>query len=570
MAPEQAGGQSKAIGAAADVYALGAILYECLTGRPPFRGPTPLETLLLVVGEESVPVRQVQPAVPRDLETICHKCLHKDAVRRYAGAEDLAEDLRRYLAGEPILARPVGRMERAVKWARRRPAAALLAAVCGLLAVGLPTAGIWLAINARAQREVEQALDREKEQRREAEDARRGEEEQRQRVEAALRDVDQARQGEEKQRLRAEEALRLTERVLTGSRVGQAHSLWREGNLTLAHELLDACPVETRYWDWRYVKRLCTGGLFTLEGHTDAVTSVAFSPDGQRLATASRDKTAKVWDARTGQELRALKGHTDDVTSVAFSPDGQRLATTSGDGTARVWDARTGQQQLVLREHTRRVYSVAFSPDGQRLATGSGGYDDRKKQFYGEVRVWEARTGQEILTFKGHTDYVRSVAFSPDGQRLATGSGGYNHLKKQSYGEVKVWEARTGQQLLTIKGHTHVVYSVAFGPDGQRLATGSEDKTVKVWDARTGQQLLGLPRRTHVVYSVAFSPDGQRLATGSGGRNDLKKQSYGEVRVWDARTGQELLALQGHSSVVTSVAFSPTASAWPPAALTRP
>jgi hypothetical protein len=231
------------------------------------------------------------------------------------------------------------------------------------------------------------------------------------------------------------------------------------------------------------------------------------SPDGQRLASAIRDWTVKVWDARTGQESLTLQGHTDWVYSVAFSPDGQRLASASRDKTVKVWDARAGRESLTLNGHSGDVSSVAFSPDSQRLASASW---DRT------VKVWDARTGKEILTLQGHTTNVESVAFSLDGQRLASAIRD---------GTVKVWDARTGQESLTLQGHPSWVYSVAFSPDGQRLASASRDKTVKVWDARTGQECLTLKGHTNVVLSVAFSPDGQRLASASADRT---------VKVWDA------------------------------------
>eukprot|EP00873_Tetraselmis_striata_P021585 jgi/Tetstr1/441849/TSEL_030062.t3 len=282
--------------------------------------------------------------------------------------------------------------------------------------------------------------------------------------------------------------------------------------------------------------------ISTLRGHTEPVSSVAFSPDGTRLASASGDKTVRVWNALTGEEAlpQPLRGHTDWVTSVAFSPDGTRLASASYDKTVRVWNALTGEEALPqpLQGHTGGVTSVAFSPDGTRLASAS--QDET-------VRVWNALTGEEALPqpLQGHTDYVYSVAFSPDGTRLASASWDKT---------VRVWNALTGEEALPqpLRGHTGRVTSVAFSPDGTRLASASEDKTVRVWNALTGEEALPQPLRGHTkeVTSVAFSPDGTRLASASADET---------VRVWNALTGEEALPqpLRGHTDWVTSVAFSP-------------
>src|SRR5271166_4731395 len=244
-----------------------------------------------------------------------------------------------------------------------------------------------------------------------------------------------------------------------------------------------------------------TQAWLTLKGHNGYVLSVAWSPDGKRLATGSDDHTAKVWDAASGQEVLTLKGNNGYVYSVAWSPDGKRLATGSLDHTAKVWDAASGQEVLPLKGDTDCVRSVAWSPDGKRLATGS--LDQTAK-------VWDAASGQEVLTLKGHNGSVLSVAWSPDGKRLATGSGDQT---------AKVWDAASGQEVLTLKGHNGSVLSVAWSPDGKRLATGSLDQTAKVWDAASGQEvLLTLKGHNGSVYSVAWSPDGKRLASASSDR----------------------------------------------------
>ncbi|KAK3946936.1 hypothetical protein QBC32DRAFT_112172 [Pseudoneurospora amorphoporcata] len=270
--------------------------------------------------------------------------------------------------------------------------------------------------------------------------------------------------------------------------------------------------------------------LQTLEGHSGTVYSVAFSPDGQRLASGSWEDTIKIWDPASGSCLQTLKGHSGTVASVAFSPDGQRLASGSGDKTIKIWDPASGSCLQTLEGHSGTVNSMAFSPDGQRLASGLG--DDT-------IKIWDPASGSCLQTLKGHSGYVYSVAFSPDGQRLASGSWDKT---------IKIWDPASGSYLQTLKGHSGNVYSVAFSPDGQRLTSGSRDETIKIWDPASGSCLQTLKGHSGAVDSVAFSPDGQRLASGSGDKT---------IKIWDPASGSCLQTLEGHSGTVASVAFSP-------------
>jgi WD40 repeat protein len=273
-----------------------------------------------------------------------------------------------------------------------------------------------------------------------------------------------------------------------------------------------------------------------LRGHTGSVWSVSFSPDGTHIVTGSSDKTVRLWDAGTREAVGdPLRGHTSSVWSVSFSPDGTRIVTGSRDKTVRLWDAGTGEPVgEPLRGHTGSVSSVLFSPDGTRIVTGS---DDKT------ARLWDAGTREPIgKPLRGHTSSVRSVSFSPDGTRIVTGSSDHT---------VRLWNAETGEPVgEPLRGHTGSVMSASFSPDGTRIVTGSYDGTAWLWDAGTGEP-IGEPLRGHTdsVLSISFSPDGTRIVTGSDDKT---------VRLWDAGMGEPIgEPLRGHTSSVRSVSFSP-------------
>ncbi|MGW0435459.1 WD40 domain-containing protein [Micromonospora sp. NPDC003197] len=272
----------------------------------------------------------------------------------------------------------------------------------------------------------------------------------------------------------------------------------------------------------------------TLTGHTDVVTSVAFSLDGKTLATGSRDMTVRLWDVATGKSAAALTGHTESVESVAFSPDGKILASGSGDKTVRLWDVASGATTATLTGHNGWITSVAFSPDGRTLATGNG--DDT-------VRLWEVASGRTtaILTDDGDLDddgWVSSVAFSPDGKLLATAGNDDT---------VRLWDVATRRTTRILTGHSASVESVVFSPDGKTLATAGSDGTMRLWDAATGTATATLTGHSASVESVAFSPDGKTLATAG---------SDETVRLWDAATGGNSATI-GHGGPVIGVVFSP-------------
>ena len=401
MPPEAFEGQADA---RSDLYALGLTLYELLAFRPAFDQKDRPRLVQQVTAAEPPRLGKLNPQVPRDLETVVHKAIDREPGRRYPSAAALAADLRRFLEDEPIEARRQSEAERLLRWARRHKGVAAALSAVALLLVLLAAGAVLAAASFRQQEQEQRRLAGEKEEERGRAEQARTLAEEAQKKESDLRALAE-KQGQELRRNLYVAEMNLAEQAAESpsgiGRVGELLAPWPRSQPDL------------RGWEWFYFKGLCHRDLLTLRGHTFGVASVAWSPDGTRLASAGGDGTVKVWEAASSKGTLTLRGHTNTVKSVAWSPDGTRLASTSWDATVKVWEAASGKDTLTLRGHTNPVESVAWSPDGTRLA--SAGAD-------GTVKVWDTAAAKETLTLREHSQRVLSVAWSPDGTRLASAS----------------------------------------------------------------------------------------------------------------------------------------------------
>jgi WD40 repeat protein len=589
MPPEQARGEGHHVDRRADVYSVGVILYELLTGELPFRGTTRM-LLHQVMHEDAPSPRKLNNSIPRDLETITLKCLEKEPDKRYETCAALAEDLQAWLDHKPIKARPTTWMERSWRWCRRKPAVAALSAGILLVLFGATVISTSFAIKAERQRSRAEAR---------GDDAVRAQEnadEQRKYAESQRQIAEKEKEEAQRQAYTSDMLLLQREREI--GNVAQMHRLlarqqhspfkgfewdyWAHNILhniyTLNHAYVDhasfssdgkqvvsSSPLSNdegpikggtiKIWDVQTGKETLTFNNKVGLGTSRSI--VSFSPDGKRIVSGSYH-TINIWDAQTGQQMLTLTGDWGilGVLSASFSPDGKRIVSGLGDNTIGIWNAETGQKMMTLTGHSNYISSASFSPDGKRIVSGSKN----------KIKIWDAETGQETLAFEGNGF---SVSFSPDGKKILSydsiwdaqtgqetlalkGGGSFSSFSpdgKQIVGsdywwygsnrsvrdiKLRILDAKTGEEIRTLTGHTGIVNSVSFSPDGKRIVSTSEDWSIKIWDARTRPKTLTLTGLEDLT-CVVFSPDGRQIASGS----------KNKITIWDAETGQETLAFDG-------------------------
>ena len=486
-APEQAlGGTADA---RTDVYGLGAVLYHLLTGRPPFQGPTVDSILLQLRENDPLPPRQLNPTVPRELETICLRCLHRDSTHRYATALEVAEDLARFLEGVPVHARPAAPAEKFWRWCQRRPA---IAALTGLLLLAVTVGGV-----------------------------------------SVFRQMRRAQTAEGQARVAEADALaeaRTARAAAYRSNVRMAaHELPR--GRSPGFELIAADEAGTRSlrgWEWNYLRTLAPQGeLLMTDPKGREIYSAQFSPDGLHFAAASSRGEIWVWETGSRKLLRTIQAHVRGIGGIAWHPDSRRLASASGDRTVKLWDALDGKELQKLPHFESTPWVLTWHPDGTQL--GVGGHPR-------EFSVWEMETGKKVAAWPmpSGTD---KASWNPSGDSIALRRSGDETA-------LRLLDAQHAPTQQVVKA-TEIPSAFAWHPDGRRLAIATRQGQVRIvdpkasgpdeWERQTG---LG------TIYSLAFSRDGRRLLAGS---------ADGLLQIWDWPRNELLQTITAHQTAVERI-----------------
>ncbi|MEW6161308.1 MAG: serine/threonine-protein kinase, partial [Verrucomicrobiota bacterium] len=514
IAPEQAVG-GKSLTTAADVYSLGGILYELLTGRPPFQADTPLATLRQVVDLDPVRPSAINPDLDRQLEAICLSCLHKNPTQRYSSAEALADDLDRWLRHEPILAQPSTWTDRIGKWSRRHPARAALITL-GILAPAIIIGVLWDA-ERKLRRERNNAVDQEAKAR------------------VSARHAETAAGQANLLRAQTRQSLYAADMLLA------QHAL-DEGNLNLARRLVASYrpsivnhagatnAPDLRGFEWRVLWERCQGEKHeTLLGHFNPVYSVAFSPDSQWLASGDAQGKVKLWEMASRRPFATLELSNKAVVQITFSADGKSLSASDESGRAVVWNLAS--REIVWQHQGRNPLGVQFSPVTHWIGVTSGDLGLATNSY---ARVIDWTTGQEVFRVGPQADFE---AFSPDGKLALI-------TRRKEIG-TEIWELTTGKVLKTIPGSNA---SLAVSPDGKMFAASWPARGVFLAHITGSQESVWLNSPAPLGSVLAFSSDGSMLA---GASSDQR------VRLWNVSELREMGHLLGHVDSVTSVAFSP-------------
>jgi eukaryotic-like serine/threonine-protein kinase len=511
MAPEQIQAQA---GPASDQYSLGVVVYELLSGARPFQGAfTEVAVKHMLVPPPSL--REKLPLLSQEVEAVVMKSLAKDPRQRFANVQEFAFALEE--ASQHAAATTTFLAENATSQEGTPPSneTALLPKQEGSPAVLFPVqnGSIQPAVEEASAGEVRESV-------------------------METPDPKSLATSVNTPILKQPETTALPVRTPSGSgRVSRRTVLVGLAGVAAVVAVgggiawfthpqgSNVLPQSTA------VPPVSRGtALYTFRGHSDWVWSVGWSPKGKRIASASADGTAQVWDAVDGDHINVYSGHTNTVYAVSWSPDGKRVASAGYDKTVQIWDATYGDHFYTYQGHRGWVWTVAWSPDGKHIASAG---EDRT------VQVWDALDGRHANTYRGHTAYIHAVAWSPDGKRIASASGD---------GTVQVWDAATGLNLYTYQPYYTSMWSVAWSPNGKRIASASDNKTVQVWDAADGSHLYSYGGHADFVYAVAWSPGGKQIASGSDDKT---------VQVWGANDGTSLYTYDGHMDGVRSVSWSP-------------